>query len=70
MDKFLQAIGYYTVEILQKMALVQAVWIGSPLGTATAPYFAKAPEVVEQAAKSVKAAPKCINLDGRRVCEK
>lgn len=74
MDKFLQATGYYTVEILQKLALVQAVWLGSPIGQATAPYFAKAPAIVAQieSAKPVeKSAPKanCRTIDGKKMCE-
>jgi hypothetical protein len=73
MDKFLQATGYYTVEILQKMALIQAVWSGSPLGQATAPYFAKAPAIVaqiENTKPATKTAPKCITIGKKQVCEK
>lgn len=73
MDKFLQAVGYYTVEILQKLALVQAVWIGSPMGQAVIPYFAKAPEQIQVVAKQVAKAsplPRCIKVEGRKVCEK
>jgi uncharacterized protein YcfJ len=76
MDKFLQATGYYTVEILQKLALVQAVWLGSPIGQATAPYFAKAPAIVAQIESAkpvteVKRSPKakCRTIDGKKMCE-